>query len=383
MNPLEVRLNRLETRVTRYRNFNALLCLLLVTVVTVAAREAVSPFQAKTAHDPIGMPGTNMGVPDSPDRDMPEVMHTDANYAGKAPAQVEETIRTRRLEIVNNDGQTVVKLVPSTRGGGLIYVNSPDGKELAYIGSSSASGNGLVLINSTEEKNLVALSSDSEMGAGYIGIRNRNEKRLISLYADETPGIHIRHAESNRLIYLGASTLGNGLLSLRNKSGRRLASMFADEMSGHINLSSKFDNTVAYLGTYSDYLGANSDGTGVLEIFSKNGTELITLGSNTADNGLIRVSNSDGTLGVAIVAGNEHGTVRTMDARDRTLTELTATTEGIGLVRTRSPLGITTWSSASYQGNAGSTSLKGDMDSDGDIDGDDFLLFAEYFGKKP
>lgn len=382
MNPLEERLNRLETRVTRYRDFNVLLCLLLVTVVTVAAREGVTPFQAKTAHDPIGMPGTKMGVPDSPNRDMPEVMYTDANYAGKAPAQVEETIRTRRLEIVNNDGQTVVKLVPSTRGGGLIYVNSPDGKELAYIGSSTASGNGLVLINSTEEKNLIALSSDSETGAGFIGIRNRNEERLISLYADETPGIHIRHAENNRLVYLGASTLGNGLLSLRNKSGRPLASMFADEMSGHINLSNKYDNTIAYLGAYSNYLGANSDGTGVLEIFSKNGTELITMGSTEADNGLIRVSGNQGALGVALVVANDHGIVRTRDAKNRTLAELTATQDGDGLVRTLSTDGITSWSSASVQGNTGSTSLKGDMDNDGDIDGDDFLLFSENFGKK-
>ena len=45
--------------------------------------------------------------------------------------------------------------------------------------------------------------------------------------------------------------------------------------------------------------------------------------------------------------------------------------------------GITTWSSNSVQVNTGSTtSLKGDMDNDGDIDGDDFLIFSENFGKR-
>ena len=120
-----------------------------------------------------------------------------------------------------------------------------------------------------------------------------------------------------------------------------------------------------------------------MEINSKTGTELITAGSNTADNGLIRVSNRYGTLGVALVAANEYGIVRTKDAQDRTLAEMTATANGNGLVRTLSPQGITTWSSNSVQVNTGSgTSLKGDMDNDGDIDGDDFLLFSENFGKR-
>ena len=77
----------------------------------------------------------------------------------------------------------------------------------------------------------------------------------------------------------------------------------------------------------------------------------------------------------------EHGYVGILDARDRLLGELTATAGGNGLVRTLSSEGITTWSSNSVQVNTGS-SLKGDMDNDGDIDGDDFLIFSENFGKK-
>ena len=143
MNPLEERLNSLEARVTRYRNFNVLLCLLLVTVVTVAAREGVSPFHAKSAPDPMAMPGANMGVPDSPDRGVPDVMYPEVQAAGKLAAQTQGVIRATGLQIVNGDGQAVVELWPSTDGSGLIFVNSAKDKNLVYIGSSTG-GDGLM-----------------------------------------------------------------------------------------------------------------------------------------------------------------------------------------------------------------------------------------------
>ena len=376
MNPLEERLSKLEMRVTRYRNFNVLLCLLLLTVVTVAARESNSPFRAKSAPDPMAMPEVDAGVPNSPDRGIDAVTYPNVQSAGKLAAQTQDVIRTRRLEIVNSDEEAVVVLTPSTRGGGLIYVNSANDKNLVYIGSSASNGDGLVHINSTDEKNLVALGSHSETGDGRIYIKNRNEERLIRLSTNERSGwIRIEKTGNENLVFLGASTLGDGLFSLSNKSGKSLVSMWAGGTAGGLELTNKDDKRIAYLGT-------DIGGEGLLKINSKTGAELITLGSNTADNGLIRVSNSYGTLGVALVAGDKMGVVRTKDAQDRLLVELTATQGGDGLVRTWSMQGITTWSSASVQGNTGTTSLRGDMDNDGDIDGDDFLIFSENFGKK-
>ena len=374
MNPLEERLNQLETRVTRYRNFNVLLCLLLVAIVTVAATDGVSPFQTKSVPDPIPMPEGNVGVPDLPDE---RIMYPEVNRAGKVAAQTQGVIRTRGLQIVNSDGQAVVELWPSTVGGGLIFVNSPEGKQLVYIGSLAASGNGLVHINSTEEKNQIELGSNSETGDGLIAIRNKNEERLIRLNTSESSGwIRIEKTGNENLAFLGESTLGNGLLSLRNKSGKRMVSMFAGEISGNLQLSNSNDKTIARLGAYSG-------GDGFLNINSKTGTELITAGSNTYDDGLLRVSNRYGTLGVWIVGANESGYLGIQDNRERLLAELTATVGGNGLVRTLSPEGITTWSSHAVQVNTGSgTSLKGDMDNDGDIDGDDFLIFSENFGKR-
>ena len=374
MNPLEQRLNRLETRVTRYRNLNVLLCLLLVTVVTVAAREGVSPFQAKSVNDPIAMPGANLGIPDSPDRGVPDVMYPEVQAAGKMAAQTHDVVRASRLDIVNDAGQTVVTLAPSTVGDGLIFVNSEKGKKLVYIGSGSETGDGLIAINSRNEKRLIGLGSGVASEDGGIWVRNKNEELLIGLNADETPGIHINKADGN-LAYLGASTTNSGILGLRNNSGKRLVEMQANETSGNLWLSNSSDKTIARIGAYSE-------GDGFLKINSKTGTELIALGSNTADNGLIRVSNSHGILGAWIVGANNNGYLGIQDSQERILAELTSTQGGNGLFRTLSPDGITTWSSALVQGNTGSTFLKGDMDNDGDIDGDDFLIFSENFGKK-
>ena len=371
MNSLEKRLNQLETRVTRYRNFNILLCLLLVAVVSVAATDGISPFQAKSIPEPIAMPKGNVGVPNLPAE---RIMYPDAGRAGKVASQIQGVIRTRGLQIVNSAGQAVVELWPSTVGNGLIFVNSPEGKQLVYIGSSAASGNGLVHINSTEEKNQIALGSNSETGDGGIWIRNKNEEVLISLEADDTPGIHINNKNEN-LAYLGAGSAGNGHLKLSTKSGNPMVLMFA-ETAGHLWLRNNNGKTIARLGAYSG-------GDGFLNINSKTGTELITAGSNTYDDGLLRVSNRYGTLGFVAIGTEEHGYVGIQDAQDRTLAELSATAGGNGLVRTLSPQGITTWSSNAVQVNTGSgTSLKGDMDNDGDIDGDDFLLFSENFGKR-
>ena len=374
MNPLEERLNQLEMRVTRYRNFNILLCLLLVAVVTVAATDSISPFQTGAISEPLAMPEGNVGVPDLPNEDIP-VAIPDAHRAGKMVAQTQGVIRTRRLEIVNDAGEVVVKLVASTNGNGLIFVNSSEGKQLTYIGSSVSNGNGLVSINSTEEKRLISLGANPETGDGTIWISNRNEENLIWLSTTESSGrLRIAKTGNENLAYLGASTLGNGLLSLSNKSGRDMVSILAGDISGHLSLRNNNDKMIAYLGT-------DIGGGGGLQINSKTGTELIRAGSNTNDDGVLRVSNSYGTFGVWIVGANEHGYVGIQDAQERLLAEMTATADGNGLVRTLSPEGITTWSSNTVQVNTGSL-LRGDMDNDGDIDGDDFLIFSENFGKK-
>ena len=377
MNSVEERLDKLETRVARYRNFNILLCLLLMAMITLASTEGISPLRIGSILAPRATPKADFEIPDAPTEGMPAMRHPDAQRSGKATTQTQEPIRTTGLQIVNNAGQAVVELWPSTVGNGLIFVNSAEGRELAYIGSSASNGNGVLLINSTEEKNLIVLGSDSETGDGYINIKNGNEERLIGLYTTERDGyMRIDKTGNENLAYLGANILGHGYLSLRNASEKRLVTLYADEAAGNLWLSNNGDQDIAYLG-------GGDEGRGVLKLNSETGTELVSAGSNTNDNGLIRVSNRYGTLGVWIVGTNENGYVGIQDSRERLLADMTATSDGNGIIRTLSPQGITTWSSDTAQSNAGSTlGLKGDMDNDGDVDGDDFLIFSENFGKR-
>ena len=166
------------------------------------------------------------------------MMYPDVYRVGKVAAQTQDVIRTRRLEIVNDAGETIIDLGVIPDFGGLIFineggiivhspkdgslllgssisVNSPEGKKLVHIGSSASSGDGLILINSKEEKNLIELGSNYETGDGLINIRNRNEESLISLNTGESSGwIRIDKTGNENLAFLGASTLGNGLLSL-------------------------------------------------------------------------------------------------------------------------------------------------------------------------
>lgn len=373
MNSVEERLGKLETRVARYRNFNILLCFLLLAMISVASTEGIAPLRIGSFLAPIPKPTADFEIPNAPTEATAVARHPDAQRSGKAAAQTQGPIRTSGLQIVNSAGQAVIELWPSTVGG-VIRINSPEGRQLVYIGTSASTGNGLVFINTPEENNLIALGSDVESGDGLINIKNKNGVRLISLGADETPAIFINN-ESENLAYLGANTRGHGLLSLRNASGKRMASMYADETAGNVNLYNDNDQQIAYLGW-------SGEGRGVLRLKSETGTELITAGSNTNDNGLIRVSNRYGTLGAWIVGTNENGYIGIQNNQGRRLADMTATSDGNGIVRTLSPQGITTWSSNSAQSNAGSTtSLRGDLDNDGDVDGDDFLIFSENFGK--
>ena len=374
MNSVEERLGKLETRVARYRNFNILLCFLLLAMISVASTEGISPLRIGSFLAPVPKPTADFEIPNAPTEDTAVARHPDAQRSEKATAQTQGPIRTSGLQIVNSAGQAVIELWPSTVGGGLIFLNSPEGRQLVYIGANASKGDGLVLINTTEENNLIALGTGVESGDGLISGKNKNGVSLIDLDADETPGIFISN-ESEDLAYLGASTRGNGLLELSNASGKGLAYMYADETAGNVNLYNNNDQSIAYLGW-------NGEGRGILRLKSETGTELITAGSNRNDNGLIRVSNRYGTLGAWIVGANENGYIGIQDNQGRRLADMTATLNGNGLVRTLSPQGITTWSSNSTQSNAGSTtSLRGDLDNDGDVDGDDFLIFSENFGK--
>ena len=94
-------------------------------------------------------------------------------------AQTYDVIRTRRLEIVNNAGQTVVEMFGSSTIGGHIFVNSPEGEHTVSLVSGLISIDGVIFVNSYEDdKNLVYIGSSASSGDGLVLINSTGRKEL-------------------------------------------------------------------------------------------------------------------------------------------------------------------------------------------------------------
>ena len=379
MTSIEERLNRLERRVDRYRDLAACLGGMLALVVTLGATGVVSPannavWQAREAR---------------PRRSQPRVADQQSLTTDGAAASVQslskmatptesiDYLQVKRLQLVNDEGTVLVDLAESTGGSGLVILYNGEGENTVYVGSSASSGDGLLVVNSAEEETLISLGSDADTGGGYLNIRNAQEARLVSLSTSGDAGhLNLYDTQGDRLFYAGSNTSGHGLIQVGNSEGKGLLSLWTDEDSGTLWIDNNQDQNVVYLGT-------DVDGQGLLNVSSKNGDELITAGSNTSDNGLFRVSNRFGNLEFVVIAGDEYGTAYTMDAQQNLLVDLDVDLNGNGLIQTWSPMGVPVWSS-NLLGGAGGVSpsgVAGDLDGDGDVDGSDFLIFSENYGK--
>jgi hypothetical protein len=378
----EHRLLKLEKRVNRYRNLTVILGGLLTTVLTIGAvgnnylpNLEPSDQIKQSSVPPVPRLGKRV------DNAAPIQAIAEQIPARKATLQVSESIQTRRLDIVNSAGESVIILAPSVDGDGLIFVSNSSGKTLCYIGSSSASNNGLILVNSDQGKNIIEIGSNPDTKNGRINIRNKDEKGLIQLSAGDGGGeLWITNEENNNLFYAGGSSDGNGYLELANKNGKRLITMFAEENengSGNLWAYNNEDNLVAFLGT--DIIGQ-----GLLSVNSNTGTELVTVGSNTSDNGLLRVSNNRGNLGFSVVGADNSGILRVSNNQEKDIAVIRAGTNGNGRIDTFTPQGLRFWSTEFNQNPSGSglTGKVGDLDGDGDIDSADFLIFSGNFGDR-
>lgn len=92
--------------------------------------------------------------------------------------KVIDKIVCKELEIVNDDGTTVVKLV-SFRGNGVMSTYNADRKGLVFIGSETDGKSGVMSIFNANGKGLVGIGSRN--GSGGMDILNADEKNLSSL----------------------------------------------------------------------------------------------------------------------------------------------------------------------------------------------------------
>ena len=385
---LQRRVERLERTVGIYRWAGLGLCVLVAGLTTLGA--TTNP---GSVADVLGHAGGEVYQPlaAAPEIEDESERSTRPVAAKSAPAQVEDVIQTRRLQIINSagdvaldigtsvsdkgrfeikdeQGNQLVYLGPSSKGNamlimggegeasGLIYINGEDGNRLVSI-TPAASGHGSVFVNNKDGDGLVSMGSTVETGNGILVIRNRDGKQLITAAGGSSDGgLWMGNTDEDNLIYLGGSTDGDGMLNVKRKGGSRLV-----------------------------FVGADVDGAGMVGINNLDGSELITVGANTSGNGLIRVVNRNSELGAAIIASDSYGLMTLVASDGSDLVYLGADTEGHGVAETYSTSQDLIWSSNFVQQFAppsgSSSGLLGDLDNDGDVDGTDFMLMAENYGK--
>ncbi len=296
MNPLEERLNQLEMRVTRYRNFNILLCLLLVAIVTVAQTGFV------------------------------------------------DVIRTKKLEIVNDLGETVVELT-SVANDGALFVNSKKGEHRIYAGSSRNGKYGFIRLHN--ETGIPMLSFVAGETSGYLSVQNDKGKQVVQLTSDENGDgrIWVNSSEGKSRFFAGSSTSGS-LINLYTKDGEGAAIIGTTGTTSHLNIDeittikSKMILTdelwvTEKLEVVNDEekavveLTSDDSGNGLVFVNSKDGKNLAGLGSNKLGNGLLNLSNKSGKQLVTIFA-SDAGNLVLSDTDDNLIVNLGSNPDGNG-----------------------------------------------------
>ena len=351
MNSLEERLNQLETRVTRYRNFNILLCLLLVAVVTVAQADLTDVIRAKKLEivNDLGETVVELtSVANDGAMFIKEKKGGNRIYAGSSTNGKYGFIKLHNetgrpmlsfvagetngyLSVQNDKGKQVVQLTGDENGDGSIWINSSEGKSRFHAGSSTSGslinlydkdGEPAALIGTVGTTSHLQVDEISTIKSKMIltdelwvtkklEVVNEEEKAVVELTSDDYGNglIFVNSKDGKNLAGFGSNKLGNGLLNLNNKLGKQLVTIFASD-AGNLVLSDTDDNPIVNLGSNSDGNGrlelANNSGkrlvsllagyrSGHLTMFHTNGRNIANLGSNNDGDGQLFLYNKTGS----------------------------------------------------------------------------------------
>ena len=96
-----------------------------------------------------------------------------------APLKVSDMVRTKYLEIVNEDGETVIYAgTGGDSGAGLFEVSNGSGKGMVYVGVASDENGGYIAVDNKTGESVVTLEVD-EYGNGQVGAWNRKGKGRV------------------------------------------------------------------------------------------------------------------------------------------------------------------------------------------------------------
>ncbi len=309
-----------------------------------------------------------------------------------------QTLQTRTLQIVNAAGGIVAIIGSDPAGDGILLVGNTAGAAVAAISVDQA-GNGDISV--IENNASVAGMGVDQAGNGLVASSNASGSSFVALSSDQAgnAGILVSgNSESDAgAVILGLDETGNGLVSTISTSGS-LALLGADD-TGNAGM---IIGTASESGTGVVVLGVDDVGNGSVSAVSASGS-IVDLGIDEAGDAAVLLTNREGVLtSVLGVDENGHGVMGILNASGRPIAAMAADeagngvlgieggkfrayidSTGNGVAETRGQNQILRWSSEIRPTGDGGTpsGLIGDLDQDGDVDFNDFLIFTSNFGR--
>lgn len=310
-----------------------------------------------------------------------------------------QTLQARTLQIVNAAGGVVAIIGSDPAGNGILLVGNVAGAAVAAISADQA-GNGDISV--IENNAPVAGMGVDQAGNGVVAASNALGSSFTLLGADDSGNAGLIVSGSSEsgtgAVILGLDETGNGLVSTVSSSGS-LTLLGADN-SGNAGL---IIGTASESGTGVVILGVDDVGNGSVSAVSASGS-IVDLGIDEAGDAAVLLTNREGVLASVLgVDENGHGVMGILNASGRPIAAMAADeagngvlgieggkflthvdTVGNGVAETRGHNQILRWSSelTPVGGGGGTPSgLIGDLDQDGDVDFNDFLIFTSNFGR--
>ena len=309
------------------------------------------------------------------------------------------TLQARTLQIVNAAGGVVAIIGSDTVGDGVLLVGNAAGAVVAAISVDQA-GNGDISV--IENNVSVAGMGADQTGNGFIASSNASGSSFVALRSDQAGNAGVLVGGGSETgagaVILSIDETGNGLVSTVSSSGA--LALLGTDGSGNAGLvidSGSESNAGAVI------LSVDQAGNGSASAVSASGS-IVGLGVDAVGDAAVLVTNKEGVLtSILGVDVNGHGVMGILNASGRPIAAMAADDAGNGVLgiedgkffahldaagngvaETRGQNQTLRWSSemAPAGGGGGTPSgLIGDLDQDGDVDFNDFLIFTANFGK--
>jgi len=208
--------------------------------------------------------------------------------AFRNPTTVPDVIQAKRFEVVDDNGNVLIKL-DQDDGKGIIKTYNKEGKKLVNI-TYTTKQEGYIGLEDGKGQETIRFSSSNDGGGGYIGIFNPTGKRTMTLCNDNSGGnIYVGNSNGDSRAIIQCNTSAGGFFGLYNSSGYTAVKL-TQTSSGNGDL---YINN--YNGDERVRLSVSSS-AGNFQIKNNNKTMIVELGGTNGENGTINTYNTSGTF---------------------------------------------------------------------------------------